>query len=87
MKACWPSYFERLYQADPLAIELDVRGITFPIADSPINCGPPSFVETQVAVNQLKGGKAPEICSIHGELSRLVEMLYLYHCMQFCALF
>ena len=27
----------------------------------------PSFVETQAAVNQLKGGKANGICGIHGE--------------------
>ena len=46
VKARWAGYFERLCQADPQAIELDVRGVTIPIADSPINCGPPSFVET-----------------------------------------
>ena len=49
VKACWASYFERLYQADPLAVELDVRGVTIPIADPPINCYPPSFVETGCA--------------------------------------
>ena len=54
VKARWAGYFERLYQADPPAVEVDVRGVT--IADPPINCGPPSFVETQAAVNQLKGG-------------------------------
>ena len=54
VNARWASYFERLYQADPPAVELDVRGVTIPIADPPINCGPPSFVETQAAVNQLK---------------------------------
>ena len=46
VKVRWAGYFERLYQADPLAVELDVRGITIPIADPPINCGPPSFLET-----------------------------------------
>ena len=46
VKARWAGYFERLYQADPPAVELDVRGVTIPIADPPINCGPPSFVET-----------------------------------------
>ena len=68
MKARWAGYFERLYQADPLAVELDVRGVTITVADPPINCGPPSFVETQAAVNQLKWGKALGICGIHAEL-------------------
>ena len=68
VKARWVSYFERLYQADPPAVELDVRGVAIPIADPPINCGPPSFVETQAAVNCLKCGKAPGICGIHAEL-------------------
>ena len=54
VKARWTSYFERLYQADPPAVELDVRGVTVPIADPLINCDPPSFVETQAAVNRLK---------------------------------
>ena len=61
-------YFEWLYQADPPAVKLDVRGVTFPIADPPISCGPPSFVETHTAVNRLKWGKAPVFCSIHAEL-------------------
>ena len=47
VKDRWASYFERLYQADPPAVALDVRGVTFPIADPPINCNPSSFVETQ----------------------------------------
>ena len=68
VKARCASYFERLYQADPLTVELDVRGTTIPIADPPINCVPQSFVETQAAMNQLKGGKAPGICGIHAEL-------------------
>ena len=67
-KASWASYFEQLYQADPPDVELDVRGVTIPIADPPINCDPPSFVETQAAVNLLKWGKAPGICGIHTEL-------------------
>ena len=67
VKARWASYFERLYQADPPAVKLDVRGVTILIADPPINCDPPSFVETQAAVNQLKWGKAPGICGIHAE--------------------
>ena len=46
MKARWAGYFERLYQADPPAVELDVSGVTIPIADPPINCGPPLLVET-----------------------------------------
>ena len=45
MKACWAGYFEQLYQADPPAVDLDVRGVTIPIAEPLINCGPPSFVE------------------------------------------
>ena len=28
-KARWASYFERLYQADPPALELDVRGVCY----------------------------------------------------------
>ena len=49
VKARWAGYFERMYQADPPAVELDVRGVTITVADPPINCGPPSFVETQAA--------------------------------------
>ena len=41
---------------------------TIPIADPPINCDAPSFVETQAVVNWLKWGKAPGICGIHAEL-------------------
>ena len=47
---------------------MDVRGVTIPVADPPINCGLPLFVETQAAVNHLKWGKAPGICAIHAEL-------------------
>ena len=46
VKARLAGYFERLYQADPPAAELDVRDVTIPTADPPINCGPPSFGET-----------------------------------------
>ena len=46
VKARWAGDFERLYQADPPAVELDVRDVTIPIADAPINCGPPLFGET-----------------------------------------
>ena len=46
VKVHWAGYFERLYQADPPAVEFDVRGATIPIADPQINCDPPSFVET-----------------------------------------
>ena len=87
MKACWAGYFEQLYQADPPAVKLDVKSVKIPVADPPINCGPPSFVETQAAVNQLKGGKAPAICGIMLNFLRLVEMLYSCRCMQLCALF
>ena len=54
VKARWAGYVERLYQADPPAVELDVRGVPIPIADPPITCDPPLFVETQDAVNRLK---------------------------------
>ena len=37
MKAHWAGYFEQLYQADPPAVELDVRGVTITVADPPIN--------------------------------------------------
>ena len=68
VKARWAGHFEWLYQADPPAVKLDVRGVTILIADPPINCGPPSFVETQAAVNRLKWGEAPGICGIHALL-------------------
>ena len=68
MKARWAGYFERLYQADPPAVELDVRGVTIPVADPPIYCDPPSFVEIQTVGNWLKWGEAPGICGIHAEL-------------------
>ena len=68
MKARWAAYFEQLYQSDRPAVELDVSGVTIPIADPPINCDPPSFVETQAAVNRLKWGNAPVFCGIHAEL-------------------
>ena len=47
MKAHWAGYFQQLYQADPPTVKLNVRGVTIPIADPPVNCGPPSFGETQ----------------------------------------
>ena len=56
VKSRWAGYFERMYQADPQAVELDVRGVTIPVVDPPINCGPPLLVETQAAVNRLKWG-------------------------------
>ena len=68
VKACWASYFEQLYPADSPAVGLEVRDLTIPIADPPINFKPPLFVETQAVVNQLKGGKVPGICGIHAEL-------------------
>ena len=56
VKTRWAGYFEWLYQVDPPAVELDVWGVTIPIADPPINCGLPLFVETQAAVHRLKWG-------------------------------
>ena len=41
VKARWAGYFERLYQADPPAVEWDVRGVTVLYADLPINCDSP----------------------------------------------
>ena len=70
VKARWSGYFERLYKADPPAVELEVRGVTIPVADPPINCGPPSLVETQAAVNRLKWSEAPGICGIHAEVHK-----------------
>ena len=54
VKAHWAGYFEQLYQADPPAVELDVRGVTIAIADPPNNGDPHSFVETQPVVNSFK---------------------------------
>ena len=68
VKARWAGYFELLYQADPPSCQVGRQGVTIPIADHPFNCGPPSLVETQAAVNRLKWGKAPGICGIHAEL-------------------
>ena len=82
VKALWAGYFGQLYQADPPPVELDVRDVPIPIADPPINCDPPLFVETRAVVNRLKWGKGPGMCGF----SRLVEMLYSCRCMQFCAL-
>ena len=87
VKARWAGYFERLYQADPPAVQLEVRGVTNPIADPPINCEPLSFVETQAGVNRLKGSKLMGFVASMLNFSRLVEMLFSCHCMQFCALF
>ena len=86
MKARWAGYFDRLFQADPPAVELEVSGVTITVADPPINCGAPSFVETQAAVNRLKWGKAPGICGIHAELLKAGGNAALESCMQFCAL-
>ena len=85
VKARWASYFERLYQAGPPAIELDVRGVSIPISDPPINCDSPSFVETQAVVKQLKWVKAPGICDIHAELlnaggTALLVLLHVVLC-------
>ena len=67
-------------------MELDVRGVTIPIADPPINYDPPSFVETQAEVNRLKWGKAPGICGIHAELLNAGGNGVLMSLQQFCAL-
>ena len=53
-----------MYQADPPAVELDVRGVTIPIADPPINCGPPSFCGNTGSGEPFEMGKAPGICGI-----------------------
>ena len=85
VKAHWASFFERLYQADPPAVELDVRGAPIPIAAPPINCDPTLFVETQAAVNRLNWVKLQGSVPSMLNFSRLVEMLHSCHCMQFCA--
>ena len=54
VKVHWAGYFERLYQADPPAVKMDVRGVTIPIADPQINCGQSSLMETQAVLNWLK---------------------------------
>ena len=79
--------FKRLYQADPPAVELDAKGVTITVADHPINCGPPSLVETQAAVNRLKWGKAPGICGIHAELLKAGgnAAIVLLHAVQYSA--
>ena len=51
VKARWAGYFQLLYQADPPAVVLDIKGVSILIADPPINCDPLSFVETQAVVN------------------------------------
>ena len=38
VKARLAGYFEQLYQADPPAVELDVRAVTIPSAEPPMNC-------------------------------------------------
>ena len=63
----------RLDQADPPPVELDIRGVTIPIAKPPINCDPPEVVETQAAVNRLKWGEAAGIRGIHVELLKAGE--------------
>ena len=68
VKVRWAAYLQRLSQADPPAVKLEVRGVMIPIAEPPINCGPSLFVEKQAAVNRLKWGKAPGICGIHAKL-------------------
>jgi len=67
VKDGWAGYFERLYQADPPAVEVYVRGVTIPILTLQ-STEPPSFVGTQAVVNRLKWGKAPGLCGIKAEL-------------------
>lgn len=66
--ARWAGYFERLYQADPPSSELHCCETVPLIANPPINCEPPTLVETQAAVKQLKSGKAAGVCGIAAEL-------------------
>jgi len=73
VKPSWAGYFEQLYQADPPAVELDIRGVTIPIADPLMNCSPPSFGKTQTMVIQLKWGKALGIWGIQAELLKAGE--------------
>ena len=48
VKACWASYFERMYQAGPSAVEFEVRDVTFPIPDPPTSRDPPLFVKKKL---------------------------------------
>ena len=66
VRACWASYFERLYRADPPAARLSIADPPL-VADPPIACDPPTLLETRAAVNSLKGGKAAGVCGIHAE--------------------
>ena len=70
VKARWAGYFEWLYHADPPPVDLDVRCVTIPIADPPINCDPPLFGETQAVANRFKWGETSGICGIHAELCK-----------------
>ena len=68
LKARWASDVKRLYQTDQPAFELDIRGVTIPIADPPMNCDPPLFLETLAVANWLRWDIAPGICGIHAQL-------------------
>ena len=76
VKARWASYFEWLYHVDPPAVQLDIRGVTIPVADPPINCGPPLFVEIQTAVNWMKCGKTKLTSkTVHQSKLKLYHMI------------
>ena len=59
VKAHWDGYFERLYQADSPAVELDVRGITIPIAGSDLDFADDAviFAETGYPCGGLRGAE------------------------------
>ena len=68
VKARWAGYFEELFNVDPPSRTLPDEGAAAVVAEPPLCCDPPSLEETQRALDQLKGGKAPGVCGIHAEM-------------------
>ena len=86
VKARWAGYFEWLCQADPPTVELDVRGVTIPIAHLQSTVVHLRLWKHRAVVNRLKWGKAPGICGIHAELLKAWGNAVLVSLLQFCAL-
>ena len=61
VKASLAGYFERLHHAVPPAADLDVKGVTIPVADPPVSCEPLSFVETGCG-EPVVAGTAHSLC-------------------------
>ena len=64
----WAEYFEQLYTASVPIGQLDPVNVQPSVPDPPISEDPPSLAEVREAVGKLKGGKAPGVCGIPGEL-------------------